>query len=45
VYHVSLAYRVGKEFSEEELIIVRNIDLVNRIDKEDIVVEHWNCDS
>lgn len=45
VYHVSLAYRVGKEFSEEELTIVRNIDLVDRIDKNDIVVEHWNCDS
>ena len=45
IYHVALVYRVGKEFSEEELRIVRNIDMVYGIDKNDIVVEHWNCDS
>jgi hypothetical protein len=45
IYHISLAYRVGSKFTKDELEIASSLSIPKFIDKEDIGVELWNCDS
>ena len=45
IYHVSLAYRVNKEFTDEELNLVKSMEIPNVINTNEIKIELWNCNS
>lgn len=44
-YHISIIYKQNKDFSNEELNYLLNIDLDNVIKKKDIIIKVMNCNS
>lgn len=44
-YHISLAYKVDCEFSEWEINQLENLELMEKINPDDMKITIWNCDS
>lgn len=45
IFHISLAYRVGSSFTDQEMDFVKSFFIPTAIPVKDISVELWNCDS
>ena len=45
LYHVSLAYKNGIPFSNKEFEFIENADIPEIIEKKDIDIRLWNCNS
>lgn len=45
LYHISLAYRNFKKFTNKELILAQSMINFNKINKKDIKILLYNCDS
>lgn len=45
VYHISLAYKVDNNFSQEELDFIKSFDLDKIIKKSDLEIKVMNCNS
>lgn len=45
LFHISLAYKVNKPFTEKEKKILQSLKLDKEIKKKDLQINIWNCDS
>ena len=45
IYHISLAYKVDKEFTYQEIEFLRTIKIDEFISKKEFEIHLWNCNS
>ena len=45
LFHVSLAYKNGKDFTDREINFIESCHIDEVINKEDIQLSYWNCNS
>lgn len=45
IFHVSLAYKVGHDFTEREMRFINSCTIDEYLDKKDIQLKLWDCNS
>lgn len=45
MFHISLAYKNNKTFTNTELFYLKSIKIDEKIDKKDLEIHLWNCNS